>query len=135
MAKTNQVDELTAIEPAIFTRAKEIASQYTVVLQPHARLGFLGHSLEMPNVFVDASTANKCIERMRDALAVAVAVMLEAGQAPPVPAVEQKRETQINIRLSSEEKLLLEHAAKQRGFRGVSDFVRSAALSQMRRSA
>jgi uncharacterized protein (DUF1778 family) len=36
---------------------------------------------------------------------------------------------QINVRLTPEEKLLLEEMARSKGFRGISDFVRSASLA------
>jgi uncharacterized protein (DUF1778 family) len=34
----------------------------------------------------------------------------------------------VNLRLSAEEKLRLETAAQRKGFRGLSDFIRAAAL-------
>ena len=66
----------------------------------------------------------------REALAVAVATLLEAGDVPPPPASEGKRTEQVNVRLTPEEKLLLEEAARSRGFRGLGDFVRSSALAR-----
>lgn len=66
---------------------------------------------------------------------VGVAVMLEAGQTPPLAACEEQRTQQINIRLTAEERLLIESAAKRRGYRGISDFVRTAALAQTRKVA
>jgi len=116
-------------------KAKDIVLDYTLFLQPHDRLGFIGSAAELPTVFANGRTANKCIERVREALAVAVAVMLEQGQSPPAPASEKRRDMQVNIRLTAEEKFLLEQAARQRGFRGISNFLRSAALAETRRSA
>ena len=55
--------------------------------------------------------------------------MLEEGQSPPPPASEGVRTEQVNIRFSAEEKLALETAARQHGFRSVSDYVRAAALA------
>jgi len=127
--------ETESLDVKALVRAKDIVADYTVVLQPHERLGFIGSAAEMPTVFADGRTANRCIERVREALAVAVAVMLEQGQSPPAPASERRREMQVNIRLTAEEKLLLEQAARQRGFRGISDFLRSVALAETRRSA
>lgn len=128
-------DEAPPVDAKLFTKARKVAEQYAIILEPHKRLGFFATCLELPTVFADGKTANECIETMREALSLAVAVMLEGGQAPPVPASEQRRSAQVNIRLTAQEKLLLERAAKQRGFRGVSDFVRNVAMSQLRRSA
>jgi len=64
----------------------------------------------------------------RDALAVAVGYMIEEGQKPPAPAQAGTRTKQVNVRLTAEEKVLLETTAKQKGFQGLSDFVRAAAL-------
>jgi hypothetical protein len=58
--------------------------------------------------------------------------MLETGQEPPAPAGEGVRNEQINICVSAEEKLLLERVAKDRRFRGISDFVRNASLPSAR---
>ena len=66
---------------------------------------------------------------------VGVAVMLEAGDAPPLPMTDESRDQQVNIRLTAREKLRIEGAAQRSGFRGVSDFIRAAALEHVRRSA
>lgn len=57
---------------------------------------------------------------------MAVAVMLELGKR--LPAARGQRTAQVNIRLTPEEKMALEEAAAQRGFRGISDYVRATAL-------
>jgi hypothetical protein len=74
----------------------------------------------------------QCCTDTREALTVAVATMLECGQSPPSPASEKKRDTQVNIRLTAEEKLRLVRSASNLGFDGVSDFVRYAALKELR---
>jgi uncharacterized protein (DUF1778 family) len=53
---------------------------------------------------------------------------LENGQRPSTPAREGARTAQVNVRLTSEEKTLFEAAAKRKGFSGLSDFVRAAAM-------
>ncbi len=58
-----------------------------------------------------------------------VATLLEQEIEPPVPASE-KRSEQLNVRLTSSERIRIESAAKRQGFRGVSDFVRAAALDR-----
>jgi hypothetical protein len=87
--------------------------------------------LELPNVFADGETASECVTAIREALEVATATMIEMGDKPPPPANEAVRREQINIRVSAEEKVMLEEAARSRGFRGISDFVRTTTLSSI----
>ena len=91
---------------------------------------FYGRGLELPYVMSDGTTPQSCIDNTREALVVTVATMLEQGQTPPSPAADEKRDQQINIRLSALEKASLEESARQAGFSGVSEFVRAAALGQ-----
>lgn len=118
-------------DPAILRRAKLIAEGYHIIL--HFEDGeYYGRGLELPNIMNDGRTPDECVRNTRDILTTAVALMLEEGQTPPAPASENKRSEQINIRVTSEEKLLLEETARSRGFRGVSDFIRSATLSSVK---
>lgn len=79
----------------------------------------------------DGATPDRCVKATRDILTTAIAYMLETGQAPPPAASEQKRTEQINVRVTAEEKLILEEAARGKGYRGLSDFVRSVSLQSM----
>ncbi len=88
--------------------------------------------MEFPYAMDDGRTPDECVRKTRGALVAAVATMLEKGEMPPPPASENKRTEQINVRLTAEEKLLLEEKARARGFRGVSDFVRAASLDRGR---
>jgi predicted RNase H-like HicB family nuclease len=116
-------------DPAILRRARKIADTYQIIL--HYEDGeYYGRGLELPYVMNDGKTPDECVAATRDILTTAVAVMLEDGQTPPAPASEQKRTEQINVRLTTEEKLVLEEAARNKGFRGISDFVRTASMSQ-----
>lgn len=120
-------------DPALLQRAKQIAAKYGFLVQPHPDVGYLARGLEMPNVFADGRTAEICVREIREALTAAVATLLEIGQTPPSPAVDQReRREQINIRLTAEEKLSLEEAARRKGFRGISDFVRTTTLGEVR---
>ena len=65
----------------------------------------------------------------RAAFVAVLATMIEAGQTVPAPAGEGRRDQQVNVRLTSDERPALETAARQRGFAGISDFVRAAALA------
>lgn len=137
LRKTNAkapIDLSREIDAKTLTRAQEIAHSYTVLLEPHERLGFMASALEFPTVWADGKTEAACLKKMRYALTGAVAFMLYSGEAPPQPASDDRRDQQINIRLTSEEKALLENLAKRRGFRGISDLVRTAALSETRKA-
>lgn len=116
--------------PAILDKAREIANQYTLIIEPEPEVGFFGRSFEMPLVMADARTEAACIRETREALATSVAVMLELGERPPAPARAGKRETQVNIRMNAEEKTQIEEAARRAGFRSISDYMRTAALRQ-----
>jgi len=121
-----------AFDRAILRRAEEAAQSYQIIL--HFEDGeYYGRGLELPNVMSDGKTPDECVRATRDALVTAVAYLLEKGEAPPAPAVENKRTEQVNIRLTAEEKLLLEETARRKGFRGISDFVRSAGLAELQR--
>jgi hypothetical protein len=81
-------------------------------------------------VFADGNTMEQCCKNTREALILAVATMIECSQNPPSPASEKKRNLQMNIRLTAEEKVKLTRASRSLGFTGVSDFVRYAALKE-----
>ena len=118
-------------DPKILRRARDIAGSYQIIL--HFENGeYYGRGLEMPHVMNDGKTPDECVGKTREILTTAVAYMLESGQAPPSPASDNKRSEQVNIRLAPQEKLMLEETARNKGFRGVSDFVRNASLGIIR---
>lgn len=119
-------------DPKILRRARDLANNYRLILEPDQDEGFVGHALEMPMSIGVGKTADECVRETREILVTVIATMLERGERPPSAVVEGKREEQINIRVTAEEKLLLEEAARSRGFRGVSDFVRTATLAAVR---
>jgi hypothetical protein len=84
----------------------------------------------MPYVMADGTTIEACAAETLVATTLAVATMLELGEAPPVPARAGKRDQQVNIRLTAEEKLQLEAAARREGFRSLSDFLRASGLGR-----
>jgi predicted RNase H-like HicB family nuclease len=122
----------TPFKKSTFDKAQSIAQEYRITIEKNDRLGFVGSSLELPTVFADAQDPQSCYKVTQEALAVAVATMLEAGQKPPVPASAKKRTFQVNIRLTAEEKVWLSNAADDAGFCGISDFLRSLALEHKR---
>ena len=115
----------------IVRKAREIVADYRIILERNERLSFIGSSVEIPTVFADAKTPEKCYRAAEDALMVAVATMIECGQRPPQPASMGLRTEQVNVRLTAEEKLLFANAAMNLGFKGISDFIRSTALKNV----
>ncbi len=107
--------------------ARKIAAEYQVVL--HLEDGkWYGRGLELPHVIANGKTAEGCIADMRQAMCAAVALILEQGLRPPVPGRQGMRSEQIEVRLTAMEKAVLETAARSRGYRDLTDFVREAAL-------
>jgi predicted RNase H-like HicB family nuclease len=119
-------------DPKVLRQAYEIAAEYRIILEPNDEVGFMGSAVEMPNVWGDGKTPDACVRETREALASVVATLLERGESPPLPSRDDLRDQQINIRVTVREKLVLEEAAHSRGFRGISDFVRSTTLSSLR---
>jgi predicted RNase H-like HicB family nuclease len=121
------------ISPVLLRRAASIVSGYRVVLEPREGAGYVGYSVELPGVMAGGSTPAECAEATVTAQTGMVATMLEAGERPPSPSSESKRGSQVNLRVTLEEKLVLESAAKRQGFRGVSEFLRTAGLRAVER--
>jgi predicted RNase H-like HicB family nuclease len=131
--KATKAELTKPFDPAILRNAAALAERYTVIvgLDDDARTPtYIGRTLEMPLVMADGVTRSSCMEQVIEATRVAIATMLEAGDVPPQPATDESRTAQVNIRLTQREKFCLEAAAKRAGFRGVSDFVRTAALDR-----
>ncbi len=114
-------------EKTILARAKEIVSQYKIVLEFEDDEWY-GHGLELPGAHGDGKTPQAAVADTREAMTGVVAYMLEEGEEPPAPAREGNRSVQINIRVTPEEKAVLENKSRAKGFRGLSDFIRAAAL-------
>jgi predicted RNase H-like HicB family nuclease len=121
-------DPARPFDPAIWAEAERIAADYEIVMW-FEEGEWYGHGLELPNTYGDGKTPAVCIRSVRAGLVATVACMLEDGERPPVPAREGARTEQINIRLTPAEKARLENRSRAGGFRGLSDFVRTKALS------
>ena len=118
--------------PRIWKEAGAWADRYHLVLE-HSRPGrFYCRVLEMPTIFDHGRTPNEAVQNVRTSLTLAIATLLERGQRPPAPASAGRRTRQVNLRVTDDEKLLLEQAARRRGFRGISDFLRSVGLAEAR---
>ena len=109
-------DPARPFDPAVLAKARKIAADYEIVMWFEDGEWY-GRGLELPH-----------IASVRQGLVVTVATMLEDGDLPPAPARTGERTEQINIRLTASEKAMLENRSRAGGFRGVSDYVRAAAL-------
>jgi predicted RNase H-like HicB family nuclease len=130
VAKSKRPDR--AFDPAVWSEAERLVSQYQVVLHCEADHWY-GRGLEFPKVFADGATAEECVAETRKAMQGVVAFLIESGKSPPAPAREGTRHQQVNVRLTAEERLLFESAARRKGFAGLSDFFRSAATNEAAR--
>lgn len=107
--------------------AAALAGRYQVILETEDGHWY-GRGLELPQVFGDGATPDKCVTATREALTAAVAYLLEQGQKPPAPARTGRRTQQVNVRLTAEEKAIIESTARRKGFSGLSDYLRATAL-------
>jgi predicted RNase H-like HicB family nuclease len=114
----------------VLARARQIAEQYRIIIR-HEGGEYYGQALELPGAMNDGKTPAKCLENTIDIVTTTIASILERGEIPPLPASDERRDEQVNVRLSKLEKITFEEAARSRGFRGVSDFMRSATMSSV----
>ena len=114
-----------APDPAILKKAKEVISSYRIIIDADPSGGFIGTSVELPTVFGEGDSPEECYDLTRAALLGAAASMIELGQKLPIRG---RRSVQVNVRLTSDEKLTLLEAARRFGLRSTSDFMRTAAL-------
>lgn len=117
-------------DEATWRRAQKIASSYRLIIEPEPGVGYFGHTAELPYAMADGQTIEACVRETMEATTAVVATMLEQGEKPPSPAAAAKRDRQVNIRLTADEKLRLEDAARTAGFRSVSDYLRTAGLER-----
>jgi predicted RNase H-like HicB family nuclease len=120
-----------AVDAGVMAKAKGIAQEYQVILACEDGHWY-GRGLELPSIHGDGRTVGQCVENTREAFCGWVAYLIEEGQRPPTPAREGTRTMQVNVRLTAEEKALLEVTAKRKGFSGLSDYVRAAAMEVAR---
>src|SRR5947207_1300158 len=116
-------------DPKVLDRAKVVARTYQVVVGFDPEEGeWYGHGVELPLAMGDGATAEACLRSTQQAIIAVLATMIERGEKLPAPASDEHRTEQVNIRLTAAEKVQLETTARRGGFRGVSDYVRAAAL-------
>ena len=110
-------------------RAQRIAADYEIVMRFEDGEWY-GRGLELPHTYGDGKTPAACIASVRKGLVLTVATMLEDGDRPPTPARAGERTEQVNVRLSASERAELDYRARAGGFKGIADFVRTAALAE-----
>lgn len=116
-----------SFDAAIVREAAALAARYQVILETEGGHWY-GRGLELSQVFGDGATPDKCVAATREALTAAVAYLLEQGQKPPAAARMGRRTQQVNVRLTAEEKAIIESTARRDGFSGLSDYLRATAL-------
>jgi predicted RNase H-like HicB family nuclease len=114
----------------VLERARRIALQYRIIIRQEGG-EYYGQALELPGAMNDGKTPAECVENTIDIVTTTIATMLERGEIPPLSASDERRDEQVNVRLSKLERLTFEETAKSRGFRGLSDFMRAATLSSI----
>ena len=117
-------------DKAILAEAKRLVDEYDIVMRREEG-EWVGHALEYPEAVGVGKTVEECMTETRKALLVGVASMLEDGDTPPIPARQNVRSEQVNLRLTPEEKALLESRSRTKGFRGIADYVRASVLEKV----
>lgn len=111
--------------------ARQIADRYQFVVkhepdEPY----FYAFGVEAKGAMGGGETIAECEASIREAMTLWVATVLEQGKRPPLPADDEKRTAQVNVRLTENEKSRIEEAARHAGYRGVADYVRASALEK-----
>jgi predicted RNase H-like HicB family nuclease len=117
-----------AFDAKILVDAKKITEKYEIIMAFESGEWY-GRGLEIPNVFGDGKTPDECIQNTREGLISVVAHLLEQGVVVPSPASEGKRTEQVNVRLTKEERIILNASARSQGFHGLADFLRAKAFA------
>lgn len=128
MSSKSKNFDVPEIPENFLVSAKPIAARYEMILWQEDG-GYCGRGVELPTVFGAGRTVAQCVATLRRHLIIAVASYLEEGETPPPPAKLGKRDQQVNVRMSAEEKVLLEARAAQHGT-GLSDYIRAMALAK-----
>ena len=128
MSKKSKNSKSLRLKPEFVARARPIAEKYQMIIWFEDG-EYYGRGVELPFTFGDGKTIEKCAKNTREGFIATVASILQDGQVPPAPVVDGYRDQQINIRLDSQEKLLLETKARQAGAAGISEYIRALARS------
>ena len=114
-------------DPKILSKAKQALEDYRFAFwREDGR--YVGQCVELDTLGT-GPTVEKCIAEAKATAVTAAAFLLESGERLPLPAKNQARTVQVNIRLSLDEKRAIEEAASKGGFRGISDYLRIRGLA------
>lgn len=130
-ARTRKAADLPAgIAPSAeaVRQAEQLVGGYAILIERHEDGLFYGRGIEYPYLLGHGKSPASAHKMASDGLVAAVAADIALGNAPPLP-FSDKRTQQINVRVSPMEKLRIEEVARRKGFRGIGDFLRSAALT------
>lgn len=127
-SRKKKLDPARPFDPAILTRATEIAARYRIIVSQKEG-EFYGEVLELPHTYGDGATVQACIDSTLEGAVLVIGCMLEEGEVPPPPAADGIRTEQVNVRLTADERVRLDDLAKRSGFTGISDYMRVAALA------
>lgn len=124
-----RLDPARPFAAEVHEAARGVAVRYQMVLWMEDDEWY-GRGLELPGVMEDGKTADACVRKLRAALVDAVAHLMEIGEPVPSPAsaAEGRRTEQVNLRLTTAERVDLEAAARAAGFGSVSEYVRATAV-------
>lgn len=115
------------LEGEVLGEAERLADAYSILIEKREDGLYYGRGIEYPYLMGHGKTPAAAFKMAREGLVGAIASDIENGETPPAPASE-KRTQQINVRVSPMEKLRIEQSARRKGFRGIGDFLRNAAL-------
>lgn len=124
----------SSFDATVLERARALANQYRIQLRQLKKKGganYVAHALEVPTARAAAYTPDDAVAEVRRQAVLIVAEMMDEGRKPPFPAGDARRSEQVNVRLTMEEKMMLEDCARQEGFRGLSDYVRAAVVAKL----
>jgi len=107
--------------------ARKMAHVYKYTVWPEGG-EWWSRCVELPNCLGDGKDVESALASAREAVTAGLASDLAAGLPAPAPAREQIRSEQVNIRLSADEREIIQANASRAGFKGMADYVRSVAL-------
>ena len=116
---------------ASLAAAREAMQGYTLLIEPDDEVGYAGSALEMPAVMADGATRRECVQNLEFALETVLATLAEDGKPLPDPLSSATRTEQVNVRLTAREKQMLLLESNRRGYRGISDLVRSRVVEEL----
>lgn len=115
--------------PELVQRARDIVQNYSMFISPHSKKGFRGRSVEFPEILVHAPDRASCLKKLEQVLTQVVLTVLKDGGTVPRPSDGRMTE-QLNFKLTFDQKLLVENLASQRGFSGLSEFIRDLVIRE-----